>query len=329
MTAAGRDDVIRIRIDTAQVVREFLDLLAAQAAEGETRAPAKPRATAVYRELAPYRLVEYNYVDDGVGEVEGAFIGLPDGTIYPAGDELPEEAVDRLTAGSVPGLPPVYVYVVLERPAEAEAIDRFLAALSSHVGVPLVGVFRDGDAMTARAYAEDGVSPVSPEALDAQVARARIETGFHVTKTDLMRRFQAGSNAADGRAFACLAYGFAKHVAEFTDPRERDDFVLWTRLLSNWMHTHRVDGPELGLSEIFRPAEPVVAPRAGIVTTPVAAPGQYQGGRAWRAYGGDDAASARGLVDKGLAADYWGYVQSAIDANEADAERVDGWVVRG
>lgn len=322
MTGASSDDVIRIRVDTARVVQDFLDLLAAQAAEGETRAPAKPRATAVYRELAPFRLVEYTYVDDGVGEVEGAYIGLPDGTIYSAGDELPEEAVDRLVDGSVSGLSPVYVYVVLREPAEAAAIDHFLAKLSAHVDMPVVGVFRDGGRMVARAHGGDGVR------LKAQAERAAIERAFHLSKDELLGRFRARAEAADGRGFACVPYGFAKHVVEFTSPRERDDFVLWTRLLADWMYTHGVDWHDLGLSEIFRPAEPVVAPRADIVTTPVAAPGQYQGGRAWRAYGGADAAGAKGLVDKDLAADYWHYVQGEIGANEAGSENVDGWVVR-
>jgi len=67
MTAEASDDVIRIRVDTDAAVREFMNILAAQAAEGETRAPANPANRAVFRELAPYRLLEYEYVDAGIG----------------------------------------------------------------------------------------------------------------------------------------------------------------------------------------------------------------------------------------------------------------------
>ena len=55
------DDVIRIRVDTTWAVLDFIRQLAEQAAAGETRAPANPAQTAIFRDIAPYRLVEHNY----------------------------------------------------------------------------------------------------------------------------------------------------------------------------------------------------------------------------------------------------------------------------
>ena len=138
------DDVIRIRIDTAGAVDNFLAVLKEQAADGETSAPANPGNRAVFRELAPYRLVEYDYVDGSVGGVEGAFIGFPDGAIYSVAELIPEEVVNSLLATVPP--PPLYVYVVLAAPASCDAIDHYLEALASHIGLPQVAVSSAGEA---------------------------------------------------------------------------------------------------------------------------------------------------------------------------------------
>lgn len=320
MVTSLQDDVIRIRVDTARAVREFLTILEQQSAEGETRAPAKPRATAIYRELAPYRLVEYAYVDQGVGEVGGAYIGLPDGTIYSVTDEIPEDAVGAIVkASAVEDLPPIYVYVLLDDPAPAGAIDTFLEALSHHAGLPFVGVFRDQGAMDARFYPGDEPATFAP---DAMISRALTETGRHLNKEQVLDAFVRRSETADGRAFARISYGFARHVLEFSSIADRDDFVAWSRHLWEAMEATRKSWENLGFSEVFRPAEPQPAPEMGQIETILIAPNHYQGGKPWRAFDGQALADARAAVE------YWAYVQGAIDSNESGARRVDGWVVR-
>lgn len=322
MSNTFHDDVIRIRVDTVRAVRDFLDLLTQQAAEGETRQPGKPRATAIYRELAPYRLVEYNYVDSGVGEVQGAYVGLPNGTIYSATDEIPEDAVDAMIGGEVDHLPPVYVYVVLDDPRPAGAIDPFLTALSHHVGLPFVGVFRGQGAMTARFYPGDDPVAAAQVDGDALVARALGETGKHLSKEQVLDRFAARSRSLDGRAFARIAYAFTRHVVSFSSVADRDDFVAWSRTLAGALNAAGGNWEDLGFTEIFRPAEPQPEPDFGQVVTAMIAPRQYQDGRPLQAFA--DGA----LVDAKQARDYWEYVTDTIDANEAGAARLDGWVVR-
>lgn len=285
----SEDDVIRVRVDSGRAVRDFLSLLEQQAAEGETRAPAKPRATAIYRELAPYRLVEYAYVDEGVGEVEGAYIGLPDGSIFSVGDEIPEEAVDAMVVGEVETLAPVYVYVILARPVSSPLIDDFLAKLADHVDLPLVGIFqgKDSGTLIARAHPDD-----NPKA-----AAALAETERHLTKAQVLDRFVACSEASDGRAFARISYAFTKHVVEFSSARERDEFVAWSRRLCE-----RSD-------EVLRPAEPTLLPADGVVVT------HLEGLPALPA-------------DTGEAIAYWRRIKDMVDATEAGASMVDGWMVR-
>lgn len=319
MVNSLQEDVIRIRVDTARAVREFLTVLEQQAAEGETRAPAKPRATAIYRELAPYRLVEYAYVDASVGEVGGAYIGLPDGTIYSVTDEIPEGAVAAMVKSPVEDLPPVYVYVLLEDPAPAAAIGTFLEALSHHTGLPFVGVFRDQGVMTARFYAGDEPVTFVP---DAMVARALAETELHLTKQQVLDAFVRRTESVDGRAFARVSYGFARHVLAFSTIADRDDFVAWSRTLGEAMDEAHKSWEDLGFAEMFRAAEPQPAPDMGQVETILAAPAHYQGGRPWRAFDGGT------LADSRAAYEYWSYVQQTIDTNEAGARRIDGWVVR-
>ncbi|MGE5547424.1 MAG: hypothetical protein ACM33T_11035 [Solirubrobacterales bacterium] len=315
MGISDGDDVICIRVDTARAVREFLDLLAAQAAEGETRAPAKPRATAVYRELAPYRLVEYNYVDDGIGEVIGAYVGLADGAVYSASDEIPEDLVDALVAGEVDAIEPVYVYVILADRAPPAAIEAFLAELSQHIGLPLVGVFHgEGRQITARGF--DGVGP---HPLDGRAALAAEEASRHLTKAQVLERFHRRAKAPDGRAFAHVQYGFAKHVLEFRSDAERDDFVEWSRKLCEVAYASAQTWEALGFQDVFRPAEPMVTPEPRIVVTRIDPPSKQD---AWKAF-------AEGEPSMEIARRYWATVKEAIDWNESGAGRLDGWVVRG
>jgi hypothetical protein len=199
MTAEiANDDVIRIRVDTDAAVREFMGVLAAQAAEGETRAPANPANRAVFRELAPYRLLEYEYVDAGIGAIEGAFLGFPDGSIYSVADDLPEEAVDAVVADGPAHLPPIHVYIVLAEARPAAAIRSFLAALAGHVGKAIE-------------------SPLSGSAAGT------------LTKAQVLERFAARSQGSDGRAYAQLTFNFLPHLLEFASAAERDAFIAWSK----------------------------------------------------------------------------------------------------
>jgi len=285
------DDVIRIRIDTTRAVDAFLTLLAEQAAEGETRAPANPAATALWRELAPFRLVEYAYVDDGVGAIAGAFIGFPDGGLYSVEDDIPEEAVTDLVKGNehrAVALPPLYVYVVLEQPASRAAIDAFLTELSSHVG---------------QFYDAEGSRDMAREA------------DRHLGKPALLGRFASRGQRGDGRAYAGLTYAYARQILEFATAADRDDFVAWSQSLCDWIFGHGDDAIELGFPEAHRPAEPAPVPEAGRPVIHLAAPSGFENGTAWTGINSDapseDVAGAR---------DYWAYVRRTLDETRSGTE---------
>ena len=294
------DDVIRIRIDTTRAVEAFLTLLAEQAAEGETRAPANPAATALWRELAPFRLVEYAYVFTGVGAIQGAYVGFPDGGLYSVEDDIPEDAVTDLVLGNehrVVELPPIYVYVVLEAPVGREAIDSFLTELSSHVGHALVGVVPGGDGvLKARLYDSEATNGVAREG------------DRHLGKAALLDSFASRSQRGDGRAYACLTYAYAKQILEFGSAAERDEFVAWSRSLCDWIFGHGDDAKELGFPEAHRPAELAPVPEADRPVVHMVAPGSFQDGAAWTGINSDAPPE-----DVGGARDYWAYVRRTLD----------------
>ena len=299
------DDVIRIRIDTARAVEAFADLLLQQAAEGETRAPANPAATAIWRELAPFRLVEYTYVDDGVGAIAGAYIGFPGGELYSVAEDIPEEAVTGLLPGhAAAALPPIYVYVVLEQPAGRDAIDGFLNELSSQVGHALVAVVPAANGqLKARLYDAEGTKGVAREA-------AR-----HQDKAALLERVAARSQRPDGRAYAALAYAFAKQSLEFASASERDDFINWSRALCDWIFGHGDDSVDLGFPEAHRPAELAAIPEEGRAVVRLAAPHSFEGGVAWIGISADAPPE-----DMNGARDYWAYVRRTIDAARSGSD---------
>lgn len=254
------DDVIRIRVDTTWAVLSFIRQLAEQAAAGETRAPANPAQTAIFREIAPYRLVEYNYVDDRVGTVEAAYVGFPDGALFAASDDLPGAAVNHLiltTVGNEPALPPVYIYVVLSAPASEDRIRGYLQALANHLGQPLVGLFyRDGEAI---AVAEDAAGPADGR-VKAAAARAIGERDRHLSKSVLQVDLSAMCERPDGRAYARISHAYAQEVLEFASREDRDIFLRWSRELWGWLQTQQAGNAELGFPEFLRPAEPAQAP---------------------------------------------------------------------
>lgn len=331
------DDVIRIRIDTAVAVQEFYDLLAEQAAQGETRAPANPANRAVFRELAPYRLVEYSYVDDGVGEIEGVYLGFPDGSIYAVADEVPEAVVDALIAGEVADLPPVYLYIVLAQARETSVIDHFLRALSMHLGKPLVGVYRD-DAGAKAAHGYDGEAPLaaSPQRaqIEAGMVKTVLEANRHLSRQRVLERYAARSESPDGRAWAQITYNYTKHVIEFASAADRNDFIEWSRTLCEWIYARWCSWDDLGFSEVLRPAEVAPAPKGEIVAVKLLPPGKAQGGQPWRAFGGTSAATARKFDESdaagdpqalahslAMARDYWTYCTQTIDSAEFMARK--------
>lgn len=318
----SNDDVIRIRVDTALAVQDFLDLLAAQAAEGETRAPANPANRALFRELAPYRLVEYAYVDEAVGEVDGAYLGFPDGSIYAVADEIPEAVVDAVVQGAVAEMAPVYLYIVPAQPRGAAVIDRFLKALSIHLGKPLVGVFRDQDgALAAHGYDGERELAASPQRarIEAAMARSAAETARHLSRRQVVEGYAARSQGADGRAWAQVTYDFTKHVIEFASAADRDDFIEWSRALCGWIAAGGCTWAELGFSEVLQPAEVAPAPKGEIVAVPLQSPAQADGGKARQAFPATGA-SPQALT---LVRDYWGYCVRTIAAAEQAAREAD------
>lgn len=331
------DDVIRIRIDVAMAVQDFNDLLAAQAAEGETCAPANPANRAVFRELAPFRLVEYSYVDDAVGTIDGAYLGFPDGSIYAVADEVPEAEVDSLVASDVADMAPVYLYLLLAEPRPSAVIGRFLDALAQHLGKPVVGVYRDArGGMGAHVHGIDQANgDVARRArLDGAVVASVLEANRHLSHQRVLDRYAARSESPDGRAWAQLTYNYAPHVIEFASAADRNDFVDWTRTLCEWIYARWCSWEELGFSEILRPAEVAPAPKGEIQAVKLLPPAKSQGGRPWRAFGGTSAATAKHFVESEAAADeqamssslamareYWTYCIQTIDSAEFMARK--------
>lgn len=327
------DDVIRIRVDTGLAVQDFLDLLAEQAAAGETCAPANPANRAVFRELAPYRLVEYAYVDEAIGTIEGIYVGFPDGSLYAVTDEIPEEQVDALVGDSPSEMAPVYVYVVLAQPQPPARIDHFMSALSSHMDKPLVGIFRDAaGTMTAHGY--DCGDSSQRARLDGLVVKSVLEANMHLSKQRVQEHYAARAESPDGRAWAQITYNFAKHVVEFSSTAERNDFMDWSRTLCEWIYARWCSWEDLGFAEIMRPAEVAPAPKGEIVAVRLHAPAKVQGGRPWQAFGGSNAATALTFDQSPaasseealrnslhLAREYWSYCKDTIDKVEATAKR--------
>ncbi|MBI5165402.1 MAG: hypothetical protein HY985_16050 [Magnetospirillum sp.] len=272
----GRDDVIRIRVDMARAVTDFLDLLARQAAEGETRAPAKPANRAFYRELAPFLLEEYTYIAPEVGGVIGVYVGLADGSLYAAGEEIPEAVVDALVADGKPA--PAYIYVLLAQPAESTVIDTFLSRLVAHIGVPLIGVYAGHDgAMTAVSCCTDAAELLRP---DIAVALSEVER--HLTRGEILALYESRSRRPDGRAYARLTYDYDRHVVEFASAADRDDFIRWSERLCEWAFAR--GWAELGFATAYRPAEVAAVPPGDVAAVALTAPSSWQGGRPWQAF---------------------------------------------
>jgi hypothetical protein len=295
------DDVIRIRVDLTRAVRAFQDLLAAQAAEGETRAPANPANRAIFRELAPYRLVEYSYVDPEIGDIDGAYLGFPDGRIYSVGDDIPEEVVDAMIAAGTAPMAPVYVYVVLARPASLAAIRHFISALSLHLAQPLAAFGRDeGGAVTL----------VSGETRRGIAGLA--ETDRHLSRQEIIDRVEASINGDDGRVYARITYQYGIHLLEFSQASDRDDFIAWSQALCRWVEGNGGQWHAVAADEVLRPAQPSPAPLGGQVATPVRSPSAFIGGSAWAGFG-----DGSGPVDPEALKPYWRYITAAVAQAEA------------
>lgn len=325
-----QDDLIRIRIDTNRAVSEFLNLLATQAAEGETCAPANPANRAIFRELAPFRLVEYAYVDNAIGGIEGAYLGFVDGSLFAVSEDIPEPVVDALLGRDDGDLPPVYLYLVLAQPQPPQVVGRFLTLLAAHLGRPLVGVCRDEAGRMAGGVYGSGEGGILADDLSREVSRCVLEANRHLDKARVLRRLAERNLAADGRAFARITYRYTQHVAEFANSAARDDFIAWSRTMCEWIYARWCTWEELGLTEILRPAEVTGEPDGDGTAIRLVAPSEYEGGTPWQAFGGKDAASALHFTQSDAAVDdralrgslelaqrYWRYVTDTIAAGEA------------
>jgi len=252
MAQQPTDDVIRIRIDTTEAVEAFTRLLQQQAAEGETRAPANPAATAVWRELAPFRLVEYAYIDESVGPIDGAYIGFPNGALYAVEEDIPDQLVnDLVSSGETDStaLPPLYIYVPLRQATEIAAIEAFLTVLSAHIGHSIVGILPGGDGgMAGRVFDSEGTHPIT------------VEAGPYPGRQDVLDRFATRSRRPDGRAYAALTLSFTRHVLEFADASARDEFVAWTQALCDRLFSEGEDADAQGFAGAYRPAEIAPSP---------------------------------------------------------------------
>lgn len=252
MAQQPTDDVVRIRIDTTEAVDSFLRLLRQQASEGESRAPANPAATAIWRELAPFRLVEYAYVDASIDPIDGAYIGFPNGALYAVEEDIPDQLVnDLLPEGEAhpSALPPLYVYVPLRQATDTHSIEVFLSVLSAHIGHSVAGILPDRDGrMVGRVFDSEGIREIA------------IETGPYPCRQDVLDRFAARNRRLDGRAYAALTLSFTRHVLEFPDTTARDAFIEWTRVLCDRIFSDGGDADALGFAGAYRPAETAPVP---------------------------------------------------------------------
>lgn len=327
------DDVIRIRIDVGSVVQDFIALLQEQRAHGETRAPENPANRALFRELAPFRLLEYAYVDPGVGEIEGVYLGFSGRRIYAVDDIIPDSVVDQAVAGTDADPSAVYVYVVLATPSNSYAIDHFLKALSAHMSRPLVGVFRN-EFGQMRAHAYDGENPgdvgANADRLRTEMVKSVLEADRHFGKARLLSCYAAAAEGgADGRAWAQLTYAFGKHVVEFPTVLDRNDFVAWWRVLCEWVYARWCSWEDLGFAEVLRPAEIAPAPTPDIPVTRLLSPLRFKDGQPWEAFGGISAETARSPGGTAaeedwtrslqVAREYWAYVRDTITLTETQA----------
>jgi hypothetical protein len=304
------DDVIRIRVDTTRAVEDFLALLREQAAEGETRAPANPAATAIWRELAPFRLVEYAYVDDAVGTIQGAFVGFPDGSLHAAGGDIPEDAVTGMVLGhehEAVALPPIYIYLLLASPAAPAAVERYLGLLSGHAGQPLVAVLCDGRGGVAPRIFDASPAGAPDARLDGAASLSLLEGDRHLSKAQVLECLADRVQRPDGRTYATLTYAYAQQTLEFASPAGRDDFIMWTRRLCDWLDDHEAGEADPSFPEAHRPAEPAPVPADDRPVVRLAPPSAFEGGSAWGLFDGEggNGGGARG---------YWAYVRLTIDA---------------
>ena len=230
--AEQAEDIIRIRLDIGRAVEARPDLLAESGENGA--------ATAVWQQLAPFRLVEYAYVDPGVGPLmSGAYLGFPDGSLYDVGADIPDQAVADLVA--LAPLPPLYLYLPLAEPVSLARVAGFVEALSAHLDLPLLAVL-GGDVRL----------------FDAAACRAaRVEGERQFGREVLFARIRAQTCRADGRAYATLTQAFTRHLLEFASVAERDAFIAWTRAVCDRLFA---EGAEV---EAFRPAEIARIPVSG------------------------------------------------------------------
>lgn len=328
------DDVVRIRIDVAWVVRQFLMEQSFHAHEdgGNSATANEPLNRGLFREIAPFRLVEYAYVGGGV-TVEDVYIGFANGTLYRIVDDIPEDEVDHAVTGAIEALEPVYVYLLLASPVTADVVAQFMMALSSHLGKSLVWVGRDvGGVMVGHGHPH----PDDPNPdMAAEALKCVLEANRHLSKERVLAGYATRSESPDGRAWAQVTYNFSRHFLEFQSTADRNDFVAWSRTLCEWVYARWCQWEDLGFSEVVRPAEPSPPPKgdeAAVVR--LSPPSQALDGRAWQAFGGTDARSATRFADSDaaisqealensliLAREYWRYCTDAIDAVEAKARQ--------
>ncbi len=327
------DDVIRIRIDMASAIRDFISQLAAQAAEGETRAPLNPPNRAFFRELAPFRLVEYAYLVPWGDHIAGAYLGLADGSVFSVADDIPESVVDAVLARDpLEDAAPAYLYVLLDAPRPGTDLAAFADALARHLDRPLLWVWRDGQGAVLANWHDGEVHDTATydgRILDSQTLRPILEADRYLNRDRVLDRHRRQTQGRDGVCWAQITYNFQRHVVEFSGPRDRDDFIRWSQRLCEWIYGSGASLDALGLHEVLRPADIAPVPQGEVVVLHLEPPSRHHGGQPWRAFGGTDAdtsldfAQSPAAHDQDLlhvaldcAGEYWRYITSTITMAE-------------
>ena len=253
--------------------------------------------------LAPFRLVEYAYVDDKIGStIRAAFFGFPDQSLYDAASEIPEHVVPDLlamAAGDWTRLPAIYVYLYLERSASFSEVDTYLHALGSHLDIPLSGCF--SEVSGGWGIINYGHAPVVSVDLAAETERFLPASVFAQRMAD-----ESGQ-----LSYAFVTWQFQKYLVKFNDKIKRDDFIQWTKSICAL--------GDLDVVDMVKPAVPCLDPGRRKPSEMILSPKEWAGGDAWAII-----ASGRSAENDDAARRYWAYVSSLLFA---DAPRRLPWAL--
>ena len=259
--------------------------------------PLERAETALWQQLAPFRLVEYAYIDNDLLPVERAFFGFPGGLICEADDDVPATWVAGLAAAAVQAPPPqpVFLYLKSGAPVTPLLACEYGRMLSGHVEQPLTGYCpTPGGGWTRWRFTPEGGGCEEGAATPGEQARL-------LSWADLCAANDGPETPGGERGrWARFRFGFDNRLLEFADAGRRDDFLGWSRAATDALFR----STSLSLPDLVQPANAVDLRRPGRATVPLPAPGDWSEGDAWNFTGDAD-----GKVG---AEAYWAHVRTVL-----------------